>query len=95
MPLHDVLRVGTIFGAISIGLDKDLGSVEAGKLADLIVLDANPLQDITSVKRVKYVMRNGQLFDSMTLDELWPRQHKRETPWWLNWLPPASMSRPN
>jgi Tol biopolymer transport system component/imidazolonepropionase-like amidohydrolase len=95
MPLHDVLRVGTIFGAISIGLDKDLGSVEAGKLADLIVLDANPLQDISSVKRVKYVMRNGQLFDSMTLDELWPRQQKRGSPWWLDWLPPATMSRPN
>jgi Tol biopolymer transport system component len=95
MPVHDVLRVGTIFGAISIGLDRDLGSVEVGKLADLIVLDANPLQDISNVKRVKYVMRNGQLFDSMTLDELWPKPQKRASPWWLDWLPPASMSRPN
>ena len=94
MPLHDVLRAGTIFGAISIGLDKDLGSIEAGKLADMVVLDANPLQDISNVKRVKYVMRNGQLFDSMTLDELWPKPHKLGNPWWLEWLPPAGMSRP-
>ena len=89
MPLHDVLRVGTIFGAISIGLDKDLGSVESGKLADLIVLDGNPLVDISNVKRVKYVMRNGQLFDSETLDEMWPQKVKRARPWWLDWLPPS------
>jgi len=92
MPLHDVLRVGTIFGATSIGLDKELGSVEAGKLADLIVLDGNPLQDITNVKRVRYVMRNGQLFQSETLDEIWPKQQKLGRPWWLDWLPPAPPS---
>ena len=90
MPLHDVLRVGTIFGAISIGLDKDLGSIESGKLADLIVLDGNPLQDITNVKRVRYVMRNGQLFQSETLDEIWPKQQKLGRPWWLEWLPPTT-----
>ena len=90
MPLHDVLRVGTIFGASSIGLDKDLGSVEPGKLADLIVLDGNPLQDITNVKRVRYVMRNGQLFQSETLDEIWPKQQKLGRPWWLDWLPPTT-----
>ena len=43
MPKHDVLRVATIFGAEAIGHEKDLGSLEAGKLADLIVLDRNPL----------------------------------------------------
>jgi Tol biopolymer transport system component len=89
MPLHDVLRVGTIFGAISIGLDRDLGSVEAGKLADLIVLDANPLANIRNIMKIKYVMRNGQLFESETLDEVWPRQQKLSPPWWLNWLPPG------
>ena len=93
MPLHDVLRVGTIFGAVSIGLDKDLGSLEAGKLADLIVLDANPLMDIRNIKRIKYVMRNGQLFDSETLDEVWPQQRKLERRWWMDWLPPAEVPR--
>ncbi len=88
MPLHDVLRVGTIFGAISIGLDKDLGSVETGRLADLIVLDANPLDNVRNILRIKYVMRNGQLFESETLNEVWPRQQKLVRPWWLEWLPP-------
>jgi len=89
MPLHDILRVGTIFGAKSIGLDKDLGSVEPGKLADLIVLDANPLENVRNILRIKYVMRNGQLFESETLDEVWPRQQKLARPWWLEWLPPV------
>ena len=92
MPLHDILRVGTIFGARSIGLEKDLGSVETGKLADLIVLDANPLENLRNIMRIKYVMRNGQLFESETLDELWPRQQKLAQPWWLQWLPPAGLT---
>ncbi len=92
MPLHDVLRVGTIFGAISIGLDRDVGSVETGKLADLIVLDANPLADISNVKRVRYVMKNGQLFESETLNEIWPQKRALGKPWWLDWLPPNSPS---
>ena len=87
MPLHDVLRVGTIFGAVSIGLDRDLGSIEAGKLADLIVLDANPLTDIRSVLRVRYVIRNGQMFESETLDEVWPKQQKLAPRWWNEWRP--------
>ena len=87
MPLHDVLRVGTIWGAVSIGLDKDLGSVEAGKLADLIVLDGNPLTNIRNILQVRYVMRNGQLFDSATLDEIWPAAKKLPRPWWGDWGP--------
>jgi len=93
MPLHDVLRVGTIFGAVSIGLDRDLGSIEAGKLADLIVLDANPLTDIANIERVRYVMRNGQMFESASLDEVWPRQRKLPPQWWMEWVPPAATPR--
>jgi Tol biopolymer transport system component len=93
MPLHDVLRVGTIFGAVSIGLDRDLGSIEPGKLADLIVLDANPLADIKNLKRVRYVMRNGQLFESETLDEIWPQARKLPRQWWMDWLPPPDVPR--
>ena len=92
MPLHDVLRVGTIFGATSIGLDKDLGSIEAGKLADLIVFDANPLDNIRNVLKVRHVMRNGILYESETLDEIWPTQKKREPLWWNTWLPGATTS---
>jgi imidazolonepropionase-like amidohydrolase len=93
MPFHDVLRVGTIFGATSIGVDKDLGSVEAGKLGDLIVFDANPLSDIRNILKVKYVMRNGVLYDSETLDEVWPQPRKLEPQWWQTWLPPAGVPR--
>src|SRR6185503_8926850 len=56
MPRHDALRVATIFGADAIGLSKDLGSLEAGKLADLQVLDRNPLDDIKNSMSIRYVM---------------------------------------
>ena len=51
----DALRVGTIYGAESIGLAKQIGSLEAGKFADLIVLDANPLDDIRNTNTIRYV----------------------------------------
>jgi hypothetical protein len=83
MKPHDVLRVGTIFGASAIGLERDLGSLEAGKLADLQVLDRNPLDDIQNTNTVRYVMKNGRLYDANTLAELWPRQRDLARPWWL------------
>ncbi|HZI29938.1 MAG TPA: amidohydrolase family protein [Gemmatimonadaceae bacterium] len=87
MPNHDVLRVGTIFGARSIGLDRDLGTVEAGKLADLIVFDGNPLTDLRTILKPRYVMRNGFLFESETLNEVWPEQKPLPRRWWMDWLP--------
>ncbi len=82
MPRHDVLRVATIFGAESIGLGKELGSIEAGKLADLQVLDANPLDDIRNTNTVRFVMKNGRLYDGNTLAEVWPRQKSVANMWW-------------
>jgi imidazolonepropionase-like amidohydrolase len=84
MPLHDVLRVGTIFGAEAIGLGRQLGSIEAGKLADLQVLDANPLADIHNTNTLRYVMKNGRLYEAETLREVWPRVREIPTPWWQN-----------
>jgi len=82
MSNHDVLRVATIHGANAIGMEQDLGSLEPGKLADLIVLDGNPLEDIHSTNTVRYVMKNGRLYEGETLNEVWPRQRALPRMWW-------------
>jgi imidazolonepropionase-like amidohydrolase len=76
----EVLRVSTIIGAESIGFDRDIGSIEPGKLADLVVLDANPLDDIRNTNRIRYVVKNGVVHDGNTLDEIWPRARPFPTP---------------
>ena len=71
-------------GAEAIGVGAQLGSIEVGKLADLLVLDRNPLTDIRNTNSVKYVMKNGRLFDAATLDQIAPAQQKLAPMWWTS-----------
>jgi imidazolonepropionase-like amidohydrolase len=76
---HDVLRAATIVGADAIGLGQQLGSIEAGKLADLVILDRDPIADLRNSSAISAVMKNGRLYDANTLAEQWPRQRPGPT----------------
>ncbi|MDQ3170398.1 MAG: amidohydrolase family protein, partial [Acidobacteriota bacterium] len=75
------LATGTINSARTLGLDGDLGSIERGKLADLVVLDRNPLENIRHTETVQMIMINGRLYDH-DLNEIGTRQQKRPPLWW-------------
>ena len=62
-----VLRSATAGGAIAMRMDRDLGALEAGRLADLVVLDADPLADIWNASRASVVMKGGVPYDPKAL----------------------------
>lgn len=64
------LRSATLNGAIYLGMDKEIGSIETGKLADLLVLDKNPLDNIRNSESIRYTMLNGRLYDADTMNEI-------------------------
>ena len=66
----EALRTATLNGAEYLGLDGDLGSLEAGKLADVIVLEENPLDDIRNSETVRYTMIGGRLYDARTMNQV-------------------------
>jgi len=68
------LELASSHGAYFLGADEDLGSIEVGKLADLMVLSADPLVDIRATADIDWVMKGGVLYDADTLDEIWPQR---------------------
>ncbi len=87
---HEVLQVATRNGAEALGISQDVGSLEPGKLADLLILERDPLADIRNTTSIREVMRGGVLYEAETLDRIQPNPKPLPTPWWR-----ADAPRPN
>ncbi len=74
----EAIRSATLNPARYLGLDKDIGSLEAGKLADLVVIDGDVLKDIRQSERISQVMVGGRLYAVPSMDEVAPRQKARK-----------------
>ena len=81
MSPHQALKCATINGATYLGMDDELGSLKKGKLADLIVMDKNPLENIRNSESISYVMINGRLYNPDTMDEIGNNPKKRTKFW--------------
>lgn len=88
----DAIRVATILGAESLGLDKELGSIETGKLADLVIMDKNPLENIRNTNTISHVVKNGRVYDGNTLDEVLPTPRKLDVSSWTKEAPKVTTS---
>ena len=86
----EVLRAATLGSAEAIGREADLGSIEPGKVADLVILDRDPLVNIRNTLSLSMVMQGGRLYDASTLDELWPEARPFPRPWYWDDRPPGT-----
>lgn len=78
------IRAATLNGAEYLGMGKELGSLEPGKLADLIVLEKNPLENIQNTEFITHVMKNGRLYDAETMNETGNVSRPRLPFYWEN-----------
>ncbi len=74
----EALRTATMNPARYLGLDRDIGSLEVGKLADLVIIDGDVLSDIRKSDRISHVMQNGRLFELPTMNEVVSRSQARK-----------------
>jgi len=82
MTNFQALTAATVNGAKLLGMEKQLGTITAGKLADLIVIDGNPMKDIRTTENVVYTMANGRLYDAATMHEIGNYNQKRTKFFW-------------
>ncbi|MBK8547162.1 MAG: PD40 domain-containing protein [Saprospiraceae bacterium] len=82
MTNYEALKCATINGAKLLGMEKEIGSLKVGKLADLIVIDGNPLLDIRKSEKVIYTMINGRLYDTENMDEIGHTSKTRSKFFW-------------
>lgn len=78
----EAIRAATLNGAHYVGLDRDLGSLEPGKLADFIVLEKNPLEDIRHSEHIRQTVLNGRVYDAKTMNEVGNHPKDRGRFWW-------------
>ena len=83
----EAMVVAARMGAEGIGVGEDLGTIAPGKLADLIVLNRNPLADLSTTVDIRYVVKNGAVYDAETLDQVWPQQVPFPPFFWHNDIP--------
>lgn len=86
------IRCATLYGADYIGMDADIGSLEPGKLADLIVMDKNPLENIRNSESIRYVMLNGRLYDAATMNEMGNHPKQRMPFYWDGGMDPGTVT---
>ena len=74
---HEVLQIATRSSAEVIGRQNEVGTIEVGKYADLIIFDKSPLEDIRNTTAFSFVLKNGRLYDAGDLAEVWPKRTGR------------------
>ena len=80
----EALRDATLRPAEKLGLERDLGSLEAGKLADFVILDRNPLENIRDSNAIRWVVKGGVVYDANSMATVWPERKALRRFFWMS-----------